>query len=111
MNALHGNRYISGRSIFLGLAKVLFLAALPVISAAPVRLYVLDDDPDLQSEPITGATLWLYLIIAACLVLGGGAFAGLTIALMGQVSPLAIVQWLRLHLANPNPLRMRSISR
>lgn len=30
-------------------------------------------------------TLWIYLAVAIALVLLGGAFAGLTIALMGQV--------------------------
>lgn len=30
-------------------------------------------------------TLWIYLAVAIGLVLLGGAFAGLTIALMGQV--------------------------
>lgn len=30
-------------------------------------------------------TLWIYLAVAVALVLLGGAFAGLTIALMGQV--------------------------
>ena len=36
-------------------------------------------------------TLWIYLAVAVALVLLGGAFAGLTIALMGQVSYKAIV--------------------
>ena len=38
-------------------------------------------------------TLWIYLAVAVALVLLGGAFAGLTIALMGQVSYKAIVDW------------------
>lgn len=36
------------------------------------------------------STLWIYLAVAVALVLLGGAFAGLTIALMGQVSYKAI---------------------
>ena len=36
-------------------------------------------------------TLWIYLAVAIALVLLGGAFAGLTIALMGQVSYSATV--------------------
>lgn len=38
----------------------------------------------------TKPTLWIYLAIAIALVLLGGAFAGLTIALMGQVYTLCI---------------------
>lgn len=37
--------------------------------------------------------LWLYLSFAAALVLLGGAFAGLTIALMGQVSCTPPKKW------------------
>ena len=36
-------------------------------------------------------TLWIYLAVAIALVLLGGAFAGLTIALMGQVSYNALL--------------------
>ena len=39
------------------------------------------DNPKHAQDP----SLWLYLTTAAVLVLLGGAFAGLTIALMGQV--------------------------
>ena len=87
MNAPPVNRYVARRPIVLGLVRIFILAAahLPLISAAPVRLRI-SDDADLQDEPVTGATLWLYLLIAGVLVLCGGAFAGLTIALMGQVS-------------------------
>lgn len=35
-------------------------------------------------------TLWIYLAVAIGLVLLGGAFAGLTIALMGQVRNLLV---------------------
>ena len=35
--------------------------------------------------PSDYSTLWIYLSVAVGLVLLGGAFAGLTIALMGQV--------------------------
>lgn len=38
-------------------------------------------------------TLWIYLAVAIALVLLGGAFAGLTIALMGQVSYIAIADY------------------
>lgn len=85
-----GNRYLAFRPAVLGLAKVLFLALcqLPLLSAAPTihppssPFIALSEEP-----PKTGNDpgLWLYLGIAAALVLSGGAFAGLTIALMGQV--------------------------
>lgn len=86
MNATPVNRYAAGRPVILGLAKVLLLACanLPAVKAAPISLRT-HSKPH-QPEPVTGATLYLYLIVAAALVLCGGAFAGLTIALMGQVS-------------------------
>ncbi|QIX02301.1 hypothetical protein AMS68_007818 [Peltaster fructicola] len=70
------------RPAVLGLAK---LALIPLVSAAPTALLTTrghnhgedgmdSEDPD----------LWIYLSIAIALVLLGGAFAGLTIALMGQ---------------------------
>ncbi|KAG9240441.1 hypothetical protein BJ878DRAFT_430286 [Calycina marina] len=37
-----------------------------------------------EESEAEGASLWLYLGVALLLVLGGGIFAGLTIALMGQ---------------------------
>lgn len=79
------NRYTASRPVVLGLAKLLLLATshLPVISAAPVHSHhfhnIAPDGKD-QEDP----SLWLYLGVAAFLVLSGGAFAGLTIALMGQ---------------------------
>jgi len=86
-----GYRYMASRPIILGLARVFFLALcqLPLLSAAPTghspsRPFIsISEEP---SEPANDPSLWLYLGIAAALVLSGGAFAGLTIALMGQVS-------------------------
>jgi len=85
-----GNRYTASRPIILGLARVCFLALcqLPFLSAAPIghspsRQFIsISEEP---SKPANDPSLWLYLGIAAALVLSGGAFAGLTIALMGQV--------------------------
>lgn len=65
----------------------LFLYAfisLPLLRAAPLRngsIHVFEEAPMAPSKP----TLWIYLAVAIGLVLLGGAFAGLTIALMGQV--------------------------
>ncbi|RAL16308.1 putative DUF21 and CBS domain protein (Mam3) [Aspergillus homomorphus CBS 101889] len=75
-------RILAARPLVLGLAKLLTLACvnLPVISAAPTYVIHSGVDPKPPSDP----SLWLYLGVAAALVLCGGAFAGLTIALMGQ---------------------------
>lgn len=87
MRSLHVNPYLARRPAILGLAKVLLIAIaqLPIITAAPLHGILLKrdelGDPDDDDDP----ELWLYLLIAAALVLAGGAFAGLTIALMGQV--------------------------
>ncbi|KAL8942182.1 MAG: hypothetical protein Q9211_001512 [Gyalolechia sp. 1 TL-2023] len=67
------------------LAKLLAYAfiSLPLLRAAPLRnglITAFEEAPMAPSKP----TLWIYLAIAIALVLLGGAFAGLTIALMGQ---------------------------
>ena len=81
MPLIHPNRYAAGRPIILALTKVLLLviAQLPLIAGAPV--YSSSEEPKSPND----ASLWLDMGVAAALVLGGGAFAGLTIALMGQV--------------------------
>ena len=80
------NRYLSSRPMLLGLSKliVLSLGQLPYAQAAPLLQsagFFIQEEVD----PAEGPNLWLYLGVAAALVLLGGAFAGLTIALMGQV--------------------------
>lgn len=81
------NVYLSRRALVLGLAKLLtiFLAQLPVVQAAPIHVSSLISAQEEGKKP-GDPSLWLYLSVAAALVLLGGAFAGLTIALMGQVS-------------------------
>ena len=83
------NGYALGavRPMVLLLAKSLFI---PLASAAPLTslwtsnsLTTLEDDVDLPASP-DDPNLWAYLGVAVALVLLGGAFAGLTIALMGQ---------------------------
>jgi len=63
------------------------LVLLPLASAAPLGLWSRDvrvwEDEDLPKSP-DDPNLWAYLGVAVALVLLGGAFAGLTIALMGQ---------------------------
>ncbi|MCJ1402535.1 hypothetical protein MMC11_005755 [Xylographa trunciseda] len=90
--AITASRPISGvaaqRSLILSLLKLFFLGIMnfPLLGAAPTRRWPVvtlaedDDDPMAPEKP----TLWIYLAIAIALVLLGGAFAGLTIALMGQ---------------------------
>ncbi|KAJ4349374.1 cell agglutination protein Mam3 [Didymosphaeria variabile] len=57
----------------------------PVVKAIPLfhkgAIHALDDE---EPNSPADASLWLYLGIAIALVLAGGVFAGLTIALMGQ---------------------------
>jgi hypothetical protein len=78
--------YVTVRPATWGLAKALLLAIayLPRMSAAPVSLHYLLNQSG-EVKPPSDPSLWLHLGVAAALVLMGGAFAGLTIALMGQV--------------------------
>lgn len=68
------------------------LGFLPLLRAAPLLrgpLHVFaEEEPPMSPEK---TTLWIYLAVAIALVLLGGAFAGLTIALMGQVGYDVIV--------------------
>ncbi|RHZ53456.1 hypothetical protein CDV55_102369 [Aspergillus turcosus] len=79
------NRYVASRPVVLGLTKLLLLASaqIPLISAAPT-LVARNNGHEFDPKPPSDPELWLYLGVAAALVLSGGAFAGLTIALMGQ---------------------------
>ncbi|RHZ44265.1 putative DUF21 and CBS domain protein (Mam3) [Aspergillus thermomutatus] len=84
------NRYVASRPVVLGLAKLFLLgsAQIPLISAAPTLVsrnhYQSSGGHEFDPKPPSDPSLWLYLSVAAALVLSGGAFAGLTIALMGQ---------------------------
>ncbi|EXJ64669.1 hypothetical protein A1O7_01007 [Cladophialophora yegresii CBS 114405] len=87
MNTRTTNSYLARRPLVLGLAKALFLSVgrLPIVQAAPLLardLFSSADEP--EAKPPDDPSLWIYLTVAAVLVLLGGAFAGLTIALMGQ---------------------------
>jgi len=67
----------------LGVARLLVL---PLASAAPIGIWsdVHTRGHSHEGEEIDDPDLWIYLAIAVVLVLLGGAFAGLTIAYMGQ---------------------------
>ncbi|EGO54131.1 hypothetical protein NEUTE1DRAFT_124458 [Neurospora tetrasperma FGSC 2508] len=53
------------------------------VTAAPIHLGILEHGASEEPEE-GGASLWVLYLVSAVLVLVGGAFAGLTIALMGQ---------------------------
>jgi metal transporter CNNM len=76
------NRYTSTRPAILGLAKILFLGLCQItqVSAAPFNYAFLNKAKNDAPKDVEDPSLWLYLSIAAVLVLLGGAFAGLTIA-------------------------------
>ncbi|KAH7346275.1 hypothetical protein BKA65DRAFT_273919 [Rhexocercosporidium sp. MPI-PUGE-AT-0058] len=70
-----------------GVAKVLLLVLAQVshVAAAPVKeFFGFMKEKEGAPTDANDASIWLYLTVAAVLVLLGGAFAGLTIALMGQ---------------------------
>lgn len=80
--------YITAHPLILSTAKLLLLGILnfPLLRAAPMNWgpshsFIMEDTP----IPPDNSALWIYLAVALGLVLLGGAFAGLTIALMGQV--------------------------
>lgn len=77
----------SARALLFSLARVPLVSAAPLLAGTSIEPFRAAED----GKPAADPSLWLYLGIAAALVLTGGAFAGLTIALMGQVSlPLVI---------------------
>lgn len=68
--------------LFLGIGRIPFVHAAPLMQFLPFTINASEEEPPMSpSKP----TLWIYLAVAIALVLLGGAFAGLTIALMGQV--------------------------
>ncbi|KIW15840.1 hypothetical protein PV08_05890 [Exophiala spinifera] len=87
MEARNTNSYLATRPAVLGLAKILVLSLsqLPIVRAAPIHAsYLFFAAEEEEGKDPEDPTLWIYLSVAAALVLLGGAFAGLTIALMGQ---------------------------
>ena len=65
-----------------GISQITMIQAAPVVSLVPFQVFAEAEEPPLSPQK---PTLWIYLAVAVALVLLGGAFAGLTIALMGQV--------------------------
>lgn len=80
----NGLSFTTVRPAVLAAARLL---TLPIAAAAPAywersSLHAADDEELPKSPEDPG--LWIYLAVAVALVLLGGVFAGLTIALMGQ---------------------------
>ncbi|KAI9733923.1 MAG: hypothetical protein M1834_002578 [Cirrosporium novae-zelandiae] len=75
---------LANRPTILAITKLLFasIAQIPAVQAIPLSWASIQEEPE-GKDPEDPA-LWIYLAVAAALVLLGGAFAGLTIALMGQ---------------------------
>ena len=84
----HSGFTASNSGVIAGLRLLLVsIATLPLMRAAPTShnpfiFFAEDEEPPMSPK---APTLWIYLAVAVALVLLGGAFAGLTIALMGQV--------------------------
>ena len=81
--------YTTTRPYVLSIAKLFIMGigqipstyAAPLLSLLPFQAFAEDEEPPMSPDK---PTLWIYLAVAIALVLLGGAFAGLTIALMGQ---------------------------
>ena len=93
-NSRAPSTYVAARPIILSTAKLFLFGVLnlPFLRAAPTNwvptdAFILED----EGMPANSSTLWIYLAVALGLVLLGGAFAGLTIALMGQVRPVKTI--------------------
>ncbi|KAI2296932.1 cell agglutination protein Mam3 [Ophidiomyces ophidiicola] len=80
---MHSLRFMGRRCLGMGLIKLLLslFARFPVAAGIPVISPLLNAK---DGEPSDEPSFWLYLGVATALVVTGGAFAGLTIALMGQ---------------------------
>lgn len=78
----------SARYAVLSMAKLSVMGLLPLIRAMPVSKGLVNAFMKEEDSPMSpkSSAFWVYMAVAIALVLLGGAFAGLTIAMMGQVS-------------------------
>ncbi|KAI1656331.1 DUF21-domain-containing protein [Daldinia decipiens] len=74
---------LRARTLVLSLSRALFLSV-GLTSAIPTSYHALDNAFDNVPEKAEDGALWVLYVASMILVLSGGAFAGLTIALMGQ---------------------------
>ncbi|TGJ83532.1 hypothetical protein E0Z10_g5237 [Xylaria hypoxylon] len=90
MHHRQNGHLLHARTAVVGLARALFAGFASLAAAAPTRRHL---EPFGPLEPrdhhdnvpeADGSALWVLYVISMALVLLGGAFAGLTIALMGQ---------------------------
>lgn len=81
------NRLLVHQPSLLSLTKLFAfgISQLPFLRAAPLLHSPFAALEEPEGKDSDDPTLWIYLAVAVGLVLLGGAFAGLTIALMGQV--------------------------
>ncbi|KAI1827383.1 hypothetical protein F4861DRAFT_407142 [Xylaria intraflava] len=84
----NGHGILHARTVVLGVARVLSVGLAGLATAAPTpprTLRYLEPRDHRTNVPVAeGGALWVLYAISMALVLLGGAFAGLTIALMGQ---------------------------
>ncbi|KAI1301038.1 hypothetical protein F5Y03DRAFT_362767 [Xylaria venustula] len=73
---------LHARTAVLGLARALSAGFAGRVAAAPAHLVTRDHHDN--APEAEGSALWVLYVVSMVLVLLGGAFAGLTIALMGQ---------------------------
>ncbi|KAI0969535.1 hypothetical protein F4678DRAFT_439101 [Xylaria arbuscula] len=73
---------LHARTAVLGLARALSAGLAGRVAAAPAGIVVRDHHEN--APEAEGSALWVLYVVSMVLVLLGGAFAGLTIALMGQ---------------------------
>ena len=92
------------------LAKLVLLLSsqLPLLQASPI-LHTAKKQGKSAKDP----ELWVYASVSLALVVLGGVFAGLTIALMGQVGAphTSLLRWQLRLTGSPNQLRMRYTSK
>ncbi|KAI0847339.1 DUF21-domain-containing protein [Daldinia vernicosa] len=74
---------LRARTIVLSLFRALFLSV-GLTSAIPTSYHALENTLENTPERAEDGALWVLYVVSIVLVLLGGAFAGLTIALMGQ---------------------------
>ncbi|KAI0449097.1 hypothetical protein F5B21DRAFT_495380 [Xylaria acuta] len=77
-------RLLHARTAVIGLARALFAGLAAAAPAAHPRDLLHARDHHDNAPEAEGSALWVLYVVSIVLVLLGGAFAGLTIALMGQ---------------------------
>lgn len=79
--------------VLAGARLLVSFRILPLLGASPLNYGFNIAEETETPKPASDPTLWIYLAVAVVLVLLGGVFAGLTIALMGQVGILGALSF------------------